>query len=93
MLKEVINDSHESNKVTFDFSSYQLSDVEKSLLCKGLNFSDVKQETLCNENFSLMKARILDTTLSSYESFSLDRSPSGNLKASEFKALSKKPFV
>ena len=34
-----------------------------------------------------MKARLLDTALSSYESFSSDRSPSENLTASEFKAL------
>ena len=38
-LKEVINDSHDPNKVIFNFSSYELSDVEKSALCKGLNFS------------------------------------------------------
>ena len=89
-LKQVINDSHHPNKVIFDFASYELSDVEKSVLCKGLNFSvkpksieysgfllpfallfrDVKQENLCNEDLSLMKARLLDTALSSYESFS-----------------------
>ena len=71
-----------------DFSSDELSDVEKSVLCKGLNFSvkpksieysefllpfallfrDVKQDNLCNEDLSLIKARLLDTTLSSYES-------------------------
>ena len=87
-LKEVINDSHDPNKVIFNFSSDELSDVEKSVLCKGLNFSvkpksieysefllpfallfrDVKQENLCNEDLSLMKARLLDTDLSSYES-------------------------
>ena len=72
----------------FNFSSDELSDVEKSLLCKGLNFSakpksieysefllpfallfrDVKQENLCNEDLSLIKAGLLDTALSSYES-------------------------
>ena len=91
----------------FNFSSYELSDVEKSVLCKGLNFSvkpksieysefllpfellfrDVKQENLCNEDLSLTKARLLDTALSSYESFSSDQSPSENLTASKFKAL------
>ena len=94
-LKEVINDSHDPNKVIFNFSSYELSDVEKSVLCKGLNFSvkpksieysefllpfellfwDVKQN-LCSEDLSLMKARLLDTALSSYESFSSGHSPS-----------------
>ena len=34
-----------------------------------------------------MKARLLDTTLSSYESFSSDWGPSENLTVSEFKAL------
>ena len=34
-----------------------------------------------------MKARLLDTALFSYESFSSDCSPSENLTASEFKAL------
>ena len=37
-LKEVINDSHNPNRVIFNFSSYELSDVEKSVLRKGLNF-------------------------------------------------------
>ena len=80
-LKQVINDSHDPNKVIFDFASYELSDVEKSVLCKGLNFSvkpksieysefllpfellfrDVKQEHLCTEDLSLVKARLLDT--------------------------------
>ena len=106
-LKEVTNDSHDPNKVIFNFSSYELSDVEKSVLCKGLNFSvkpksieyseyllpfellfrDVKQENLHSEDLSLIKARLLDTVLPSYESFSRDQSPSENLAASEFKAL------
>ena len=34
-----------------------------------------------------MKTRLLDTALSSYESFSSGRSPSENLTTSEFKAL------
>ena len=91
----------------FRFSFYQLSDVEKSVLCKDLNFSvksksieysefllpfellfrDVKQENLCSEDLSLMKATLLDTALSAHENFSSDRSPSKNLSASEFKAL------
>ena len=106
-MKEVIKDSHDPDKVIFNFSSYELSDVEKSVLCKGLNFSvkrkfikyseflrpfellfrDVKQENFCSEDLSLMKARLRDTALSSYESFSSDQSPSENLTASEFKVL------
>ena len=38
-LKEVINDSHNPNKMIFNFSSYELNDVEKSVFCKGVNFS------------------------------------------------------
>ena len=92
MLKEVINDSHHPNKGILNFSYYELSDVEKNVLYKGLNFSgkaksieywefllpfellfqDVKQENLYSEDLSLMKARLLDTVLSSYESFSSD---------------------
>ena len=106
-LKEVINDTHDPNKVIFNFSSDELSDVEKTVLCKGLNFSvkpksiefsefllpfellfrDGTQENLCSEDLSLMKGILLDTALSSYESFSIDESPSENLTASEFKAF------
>ena len=46
----------------------------------------VKQENICDEDLSLMKARVLDTDLLSYESFSSDQSPSENL-TSEFKAF------
>ena len=31
--------SHDLNKVIFNFSSYLLTEDEKSLLCKGLRFS------------------------------------------------------
>ena len=81
------------------FSSHGFSDIEKSVLCKGLTFSvkpksveysnfllpfelffwDVKEENLCREDLSLMKARLLDTALSSHKSFSIDQSPSENL--------------
>ena len=91
----------------FNFSSDEWNDVEKNVLCKGLNFSvkansieyskfllsfellfgDVKQQNLCSENLSLMKARLLDTALSSYESFSNDKKTSETVTASELKAL------
>ena len=38
-LKEVINDSHDPNKLILNFSSYEFSNVKKSALCKDLNFS------------------------------------------------------
>ena len=37
-LKEVINDSHNPNRVIFNFSSYELSDVEKSVYARALIF-------------------------------------------------------
>ena len=42
---------------------------------------------MCSEDFSLLKSRLLDTALASYESFSSDQSPFENLTGSEFKAL------
>ena len=51
-LKEVINDSHDPNKVIFNFCSYELSDVEKGVLCKGLNFS-VKPKSIEHSKFLL----------------------------------------
>ena len=56
------------------------------LLPFELLFRDVKQENLCSEDLSLMKTGLLDTALSSYESFSSDQSPFENLTVSEFKA-------
>ena len=40
-----------------------------------------------SEDLPLIKARLLDTVLPSYESFSRDQSPSENLTVSQFKAL------
>ena len=57
------------------------------LLPFELLFRDVKQVNLHSEYLPLRKARLLDTALSSYESFFRDQSPSENLTASEFKTL------
>ena len=51
-LKEVINNSHDPNKVIFNFSSDELGDVEKSVLCKDLNFS-VKPKSIEYSEFLL----------------------------------------
>ena len=84
-----------------------MTDEEKNVLCKGLNFSvkpgwieysefllpfellfrDIKREDLCNKDMSLIKARLLDTALTSYQNFSSDKDPPENLTPSEFKAL------
>ena len=48
-LKEVINDSHNPNKVILNFSSYELNDVKKSVLCKDFNFSVKSKSIECLE--------------------------------------------
>ena len=52
MLKEFINHSHGPSKVISNFPSYGLSDIEKSVLCKDLNFS-VKPESIEYPEFLL----------------------------------------
>ena len=103
----IFSDSHNPDRVIFNFSSYKLTDDEKNVLCKGLNFSvkpglieysefllpfellfrDIKREDLCNEDMSAIKARLLDTALTSYQNFSSDQEPPENLTSFEFKAL------
>ena len=88
----IFSDSHNPDRVIFNFSLYKLTDDEKNVLCKGLNFSvnpglieysefllpfgllfrDIKREGLCNEDMSVIKARLLDTALTSYQNFSRD---------------------
>ena len=41
---------HNPNKIIHNFSSYQLSEIEKSLLCKGLNFA-LQPKKLKFENY------------------------------------------
>ena len=85
----IFSDSHNPDRVIFNFSSYKLTDDEKNVLCKGLNFSvrpglieysefllpfellfrDIKREDLCNEDMSVIKARLLDTALTSPKLF------------------------
>ena len=103
----IFSDSHNPDRVIFNFSSYELTDEEKNVLCKGLNFSvkpgwieysefllpfellfrAIKREDLCNKDMSLIKVRLLDTALTSYQNFSSDKDPPENLTPSEFKAL------
>ena len=35
----IFSDSHNPERIIFNFSSYELTDDEKNVLCKGLNFS------------------------------------------------------
>ena len=98
----IFSDSHNPDRVIFNFYSYKLTDDEKNVLCKGLNFSfkpgsieysefllpfellfrDITREDLCNEDMSVIKARLLDTALTSYQNFSSDREPPENLTSS-----------
>ena len=64
-----------------------LIEYSKFLLPFELSFRDIKREDLCNEDIPLIKARQLDTTLTSYQNFSSHRNPPKNLTSSEFKAL------
>ena len=105
--KNIFSDSHNPDRIIFNFSLYKLTDDEKNVLCKGHNFSvksglieysgfllpfellfcDMKREDLCNEDMSVIKARLLYTALTSYQNFFSDREPPENLISSEFKAL------
>ena len=69
------------------FFSVKPKSIEYSefLLPFELLLQDVKQENLYSEDLSFNE--LLESALSSYESFSSERSPSENLTASEFKAL------
>ena len=65
----------------------ELIDYSEFLLPFELLFRDIKCENLCNEDMSLIKARLLDTALTSYKNFFSDRNPPENLTLSEFQAL------
>ena len=87
----IFSDSHNPDRVILNFS-YKLTDDEKNVLCKGLNFSVKpglieysefllhiallfylkKQEGLCNKDMSLIKTRLIETALTSYQNFSSD---------------------
>ena len=52
-----------------------------------LLLQEIKQENLCSEGLSLLKARLLDKAFSWHQSFSNDQSPSANSTSSELQAL------
>ena len=64
-----------------------LTEYSEFLLPFELLLRNKKREDLCNEDMSVIKARLLDTALTSYQNFSRDREPPENLTSSEFKAL------
>ena len=63
-----------------------LIEYSEFLLPFELLFRDIKREDLCNEDMSVIKARLLDTAVTSYQNISRDREPPENLTSSEFKA-------
>ena len=65
----------------------QSIEYSEFLLPFELLFRYVKQVILCNEDLRLIKARLLETALSAFESFSSDQSPSEDSAASKSKVL------
>ena len=88
----IFNDSHNREKnilckgLNFSVKT-GLIEYSQFLLPFELLFCDIKGEDLCNEDMSLIKARLLDTALTSYQNFSIDRNAPENLTPSEFRAL------
>ena len=64
-----------------------LIEYSEFLLPFELLFPDIKHEDLCNEDMSAIKARLLDTALTSCQNFSSDRESPENVTFSEFNAL------
>ena len=70
-----------------------MTEYSEFLLPFELLFRDIKREDLSSEDMSLIKARLLESALTSFQNFSSDQEPPENLTPSEFKAfkrLSKK---
>ena len=59
----------------------------KSLLRFELLFQDIKREDSCNEDMPLIKARLLDKTLTSYQNLFSDQNTPEKLNPCEFKFL------
>ena len=63
-----------------------LTEYSEFLVPFKLLLRDIKRNDLCNKVFVLIKARLLDTALTSYQNFSSDRDLPENLTP-EFEAL------
>ena len=108
--KSIIDDfSHDPNKVIYSFSNYRLTDSDKSLLIRGLNFAiwpkkieysrfllpfellfrDIKSNSESSVDLPSVKARLQDTTFTSYAAFNKDNSPLFNLSKDKFESLCK----
>ena len=69
------------------FVKPRLMEYSEFLLPFKTLLPDIKREELCNEDMSVIKARLLETALTSYQNISSDPEPPENLTSSEFKAL------
>ena len=78
--KSIIDVSHDPNKVIYNFSNYHLTDSDKSF---ELLFRDIKS------NLASVKARLQDTSFTSYSAFNKNNSPPSNLSKNEFESLYK----
>ena len=80
-------------KITFFCKGFNFSvkpgliKYSEFLLPFELSFCVIKREDLCNEDMSLIKARLLNTSLTSYQKLSNDQDPPKNLTPAEFKAI------
>ena len=101
-LSKLLQKSKSENhleKVLFNFSKYVLSDIEKKLLVKGLNFCladylvhfelfyrDIRNlEILSNEDLDFVKTKTKETAVSSFRQY--NKNPQQTLSKEELAAL------
>ena len=69
------------------FVKPRLMEYSEFLLPFKTLFCDIKREDICNEDMTVIKDRLLETALTSYQNISSDPDAAENLISSEFKAL------
>ena len=69
------------------FVKPRLMEYSEFLLPFKTLFCDIKREDICNEDMTVIKDRVLETALTSYQNISSDPDAAENLISSEFKAL------
>ena len=102
--KSIIDVLHDPNKVIYNFSNYNLTDSDKSLLIKGLNFAippkkteyskfllfrDIKSNSESSVDLASVKACLQNTAFTSNSAFNKDTSPPSNLSKNELESLCK----
>ena len=68
------------------FVKPRLMEYSEFLLPFKTLFCDIKREDICNEDMTVIKDRVLETALTSYQNISSDPDAAENLISSEFKA-------